>query len=208
MRLGKHSACARAAHTNTLWEPQMSTNNVVVAVIGLDQPGIIACVSSVMTRLGCNIVEMTQSTLHSQFAGIYLVRKPAELSNDALNEEIVSAVTAKRFKLGIVTRDYEEPAPHAQSVEPFVVSVYGPDRNDIVGTFATLFGQEKINIEDLRALQPKTGDFMIVYEVLIPTTTDIGALHKKLISRAKAMGLNLTLQHRDIFEAIHRVQVV
>lgn len=42
----------------------MSNHEVVVAVIGLDQPGVIACVSSVITRLGCNIREMTQSTLH------------------------------------------------------------------------------------------------------------------------------------------------
>ena len=48
---------------------QTNTNIVVVAVIGMDQPGVIACVSSVMTRLGCNIVEMTQSTLRDQFAG-------------------------------------------------------------------------------------------------------------------------------------------
>ena len=47
---------------------QTNTNIVVVAVIGMDQPGVIACVSSVMTRLGCNIVEMTQSTLRDQFA--------------------------------------------------------------------------------------------------------------------------------------------
>ena len=208
MRLGKHSACARAAHTNTLWEPKMPTNNVVVAVIGLDQPGIIACVSSVMTRLGCNIVEMTQSTLHSQFAGIYLVRKPAELSNDALNEEIVSAVTAKRFKLGIVTRDYEEPAPHAQSVEPFVVSVYGPDRNDIVGTFAHMFGEQKINIEALRAFPIGDGSSMQVFEVSVPADLDTRSFHRMMIDRAKAMGLNLTMQHRAIFEAVHRVNIV
>mgnify|MGYP000831235633 CR=1 FL=1 len=51
----------------------MSNHEVVVAVIGLDQPGVIACISSVITRLGCNIREMTQSTLHEQFAGIYPV---------------------------------------------------------------------------------------------------------------------------------------
>ena len=29
-----------------------------------------------------------------------------------------------------------------------------------------------------------------------------------MLERAKSMGLNLTMQHRDIFEAIHRVAVV
>ena len=51
----------------------MQTNNVIVAVIGLDQPGVVACVSSVMTRLNCNIEHMTQTALHNQFAGIYVV---------------------------------------------------------------------------------------------------------------------------------------
>ena len=88
----------------------MSNHEVVVAVIGLDQPGVIACVSSVITRLGCNIREMTQSTLHEQFAGIYLVDKPQELSNETLNAEIEKAVALKKMRLTIVTRDYEEPS--------------------------------------------------------------------------------------------------
>ena len=48
-------------------------NRVVVAVIGLDQPGVVACVSQVLTKLGCNIEEMTQTALQQQFAGIYIV---------------------------------------------------------------------------------------------------------------------------------------
>ena len=169
----------------------MQTNNVVVAVIGMDQPGVIACVSAVMTRLGCNIEEMTQSTLHRQFAGIYLVQKPAQLTNEELNSEIQKAVSAKRMKLTIVTRDFEEPMEGPVEAEPFVISVYGPDRNDIVGTFA---------ISD--------GTSMQVFEVSIPSELDTRSLHRVMLERAKSMGLNLTMQHRDIFEAIHRVAVV
>lgn len=186
----------------------MQYNNVVVAVIGLDQPGVIACVSSVMTRLGCNIEEMTQSTLHQQFAGIYLVNKPVELTNEQLNGEIEHAVNAKKMKLTIVTRDYEEPSTAEVASEPFVVSVYGPDRNDIVGTFAHMFGEQKINIEALRAFPIGEGASMQVFEVSIPADLDTRSLHRVMLERAKAMGLNLTMQHRDIFEAVHRVNIV
>lgn len=186
----------------------MQYNNVVVAVIGLDQPGVIACVSSVMTRLGCNIEEMTQSTLHQQFAGIYLVNKPVELTNEQLNGEIERAVNAKKMKLTIVTRDYEEPSTAEVASEPFVVSVYGPDRNDIVGTFAHMFGEQKINIEALRAFPIGEGASMQVFEVSIPADLDTRSLHRVMLERAKAMGLNLTMQHRDIFEAVHRVNIV
>ena len=186
----------------------MQTNNVVVAVIGMDQPGVIACVSAVMTRLGCNIEEMTQSTLHRQFAGIYLVQKPAQLTNEELNSEIQKAVSAKRMKLTIVTRDFEEPMEGPVEAEPFVISVYGPDRNDIVGTFAHIFGEHRINIEGLRAFPISDGTSMQVYEVSIPSELDTRSLHRVMLERAKSMGLNLTMQHRDIFEAIHRVAVV
>ena len=39
----------------------MAATPILVAVIGRDQPGIVACVSSVMTRLKCNIIRMTQA---------------------------------------------------------------------------------------------------------------------------------------------------
>lgn len=186
----------------------MQYNSVVVAVIGLDQPGVIACVSSVMTRLGCNIEEMTQSTLHQQFAGIYLVNKPTELSNEKLNGEIERAIHAKKMKLTVVTRDYEVHAEEVGTTEPFVVSVYGPDRNDIVGTFAHMFGEQKINIEALRAFPIGEGASMQVFEVSIPSDLDTRSLHRVMLERAKSMGLNLTMQHRDIFEAVHRVTIV
>ncbi len=187
---------------------QNQTNFVVVAVIGMDQPGVIACVSAVMTRLGCNIVEMTQSTLHGQFAGIYLVAKPEALTNEKLNAEIERAVSAKRMKLTIVTRDFEKHPEDSGAGEPFVISVYGPDRNDIVGTFAHIFGEHRINIEALRAFPMGNGASMQVFEVTIPEELDTRSLHRVMIERARAMGLNLTMQHRDIFEAIHRVEIV
>ena len=49
---------------------------------------------------------------------------------------------------------------------------------------------------------------MQVFEVSVPTELDTRSLHRVMLERAKAMGLNLTMQHRAIFEAVHRVNVV
>ena len=118
----------------------MTNHEVVVAVIGLDQPGVVACVSSVITRLGCNIREMTQTTLHDQFAGIYLVDKPESISNESLNAEIQKAIEHKKMKLAVVTRDrVVDETVLPKNSAPFVISVYGPDRNDIVMTFSHIF---------------------------------------------------------------------
>ncbi len=183
-------------------------NRVVVAVIGLDQPGVVACVSQVFTKLGCNIEEMTQSALQQQFAGIYIVDKPETLSNEALQEELSKATAAKRLRLTVVARDYEQPkAKQTEEVEPFVISVYGQDRNDIVGTFARIFGAQGINIDSLRAFSLGSDESMQVFEVSIPVSVDTRSLHKVMLERAKSMQLHLTMQHRAIFEAVHRVAI-
>lgn len=54
----------------------LDKESIVVAVIGCDQPGVIAAATNTLTRLGCNVEEMTQSILRHQFASIFLVNKP------------------------------------------------------------------------------------------------------------------------------------
>jgi len=188
----------------------MATTLSVVSALGTDQPGVVAALCQALTQSDCNISEMTQSNLHNQFASLFIIEKPTTLENAVLQERLCR--TLRDANLNVEARVWSPGTPDKEAkptaTEPFVVSVYGADRNDIVGTFASLFAAERINIEDLRALQPETGEFMIVYEVLIPVESDVAAIHARLIAKAKSMGLTLTLQHRDIFEAIHRVQVV
>ncbi len=190
----------------------MSTKTAycVVSALGIDEPGVVAALCKTLTEAGCNISEMTQSNLKNQFASLFIIEKPADLDNGILKDRLSLALKLAGLHVTAKVWDPGEPPAEAKAnvAEPFVVSVYGGDRNDIVGTFATMFAEEKINIESLRAMQPQPGDFMLVYEVLIPTKADIAEIHKRLIEKAASMGLELTLQHRDVFEAINRIQVV
>ena len=188
----------------------MSSSLVVVSAIGVDQPGVVAALCRTFTDLHCNIAEMTQSNLRHQFASIFIIEKPEGLSNETLTNSLDKSLSLAQLSVKISVSDFREPeaTQKNQNSEPFVVSIYGNDRNDIVGTFAEIFGELQINIEDLRALQYGSKDFMIVYEVSIPTDACIKGLQTELLAKAKSMGLNLTLQHRDIFEAVHRVQIV
>lgn len=188
----------------------MSLHHSVVSVIGMDQPGIVAALCDTLTKHQCNIAEMTQSNLRNQFAGVFIVEVPDDVENAKLQEKLLHSTRAEGLNVTVEVRPLiEAPADvKPKENEPFVVSVYGKDRNDIVGTFAKMFAKHRVNIEDLRALQPEPEVFMIVYEILIPVDTDLKALHRDLLDQAKAMGLNLTMQHRKIFEAVHRIQVV
>ena len=165
-------------------------NSALVALIGLDQPGIVATVASAFTRLGCNIEEMTQSILHGQFSSIFLVNKPEGLANEALEKEVGGALKAKRFRLTLVIRDFEALPEELPSSQPFVVSIWGRDANDIVATFSRIMSEQRVNIRDLRAKPLGTR-----------------ALHRVMSERAKSMGLTLTMQHHRIFDAMHSVEL-
>ena len=132
----------------------MTTKDILVAVIGLDQPGVVAATAETLTRLDCNIEQMTQTTLRHQFTSIYLVNKPEGLDNDNIVLELRTAFQAKKFHLSVSIRDYEEPkASQVIEGEPFVISVWGPDRNDIIGTFARICAEQSINVESLKAFR-------------------------------------------------------
>lgn len=47
----------------------MKTKDILVSIIGLDEPGIVAATAETLTRLGCNIEQMTQTTLRDQVHG-------------------------------------------------------------------------------------------------------------------------------------------
>ncbi|MEF9942906.1 MAG: ACT domain-containing protein [Burkholderiaceae bacterium] len=184
-------------------------NRVIVAVIGLDSPGVVYTVSTALSHLECNIEEMSQTTLKNQFASIFLVSKPAGLANAALEAALAAAIAAKKMHLSLVIRDHEEePAViDAPLAEPFVVAVDGHDRNDIITSFSGIFAEQGINIDNLRALKPEgeDGKALLVFEVSLPLAIDRRALHRTLADRAASLGLAMSMQHRDIFEAVHRV---
>lgn len=181
-------------------------NSALVAVIGLDQPGIVAAVSSALTKLGCNIEEMTQSTLHDQFASIYLVNKPEGLANADLEKGIEEALSRRRFHLSLVIRDFEAlPEGVAPEADPYVISIWGRDANNIVSTFSKIMSEQRVNIHDLRAKPLGNGESVQIFEVAVPKAVDCRAFHRVMSERARAMGLTLTMQHRRIFDAMHHV---
>ena len=177
-----------------------------VAVFGLDRPGIVSVVSNALTRRGVNLEQVNQMTLHGQFALMCVVQKPASLSNAEIQKELEAEIARRKLDQVVMVIDFKEPAPQPES-EPYVVSVWGTDRNDIIATFSKIFAEQRINIESLRAFPIEDGMSLQVFEVSIPLTVDRRALHRVLIDRARAMSLRCNLQHRDIFEAIHRVKV-
>jgi glycine cleavage system transcriptional repressor len=180
---------------------------IVVSVLGCDRPGIIAAVSKTFFENRCNIEDVSQTTLQTEFVGIFIATKPDPLSD----EDLLSMLKGRLAPMGLsvfIKPMQESGEWQAPVSEPFVITTLGPDRLGLVAGITEVLAQFGINITNLRAVFRGGNDprrNVMIYEVNIPAAIDPHAFRAALYQRAEDLGLDISLQHRDIFETVHRV---
>lgn len=193
---------------------------IAVSILGLDCPGVVHLVSSTLGGLGCNIDEISQTILKGQFAAIFIADRPDDLSEDSIHAALVKAIAARDMSLSVIVRPVEEDALFdGGPSEPFVMTVDGEDRLDMVSAFTRILAEHKVNIENMKAVMPDAADSdpssapaarraLLMFEIALPLAVDRSAFRRTLEDKARAMGLRVSMQHRDIFEALHRVEPI
>lgn len=178
--------------------------------LGRDCPGVVAAVSRILGEHGCNIEEVTQTILSGEFAAIFVVAAP-ENEAQSLCAKLQAGLAAAKVDLSVLVR----PAITGQwgedfDCEPFVVTADGPDRPGLIAAMSRVFARHGVNIESLKAILGEGGQnhALFVFEVMIPHDVDTGRLRRELACEGQSHGLRVSVQHRDIFEAVHRVSFV
>ena len=192
-------------------------SKIAVSILGIDCPGVVYLVSSTLSALQCNMEEISQTILKGQFAAIFIAEKPDALTEDKVHSELVKAIDARDMSLSVIVRSLDEKAVyHGEPGEPFVITVDGEDGLNVVASFTRIFAEDKVNIESMKALMPDMPEdqpdtrrrALQVFEISLPLSIDRTALRRTLEDKARDMGLRVSMQHRDIFEAVHRVKSI
>ncbi len=180
---------------------------IIISVLGHDRPGIIAAVSEELFQNGCNIEDVSQTILQTEFAGVFIASIPDNLPA----KQLLACLDEKLGALGlsVLLREMETAGIwDAPPSEPFVITTLGPDRLGLVAGITALLAQSGVNITNLKAVF-RGGDNpsanIMIYEVDIPTSVNQHKFREALYKRGLELGLDISLQHRDIFQAIHRV---
>ena len=186
----------------------MPGKKIVISVLGEDRPGIIAAVSRVLHEQGCNIEEVSQTILQNQFSCFFIAAGPGEGTPAGL----VRALEDKTPEFGLLFQAREVGAgtvgPRACGGEPFVVTTRGPDRKGLVAGITSVFAEHRVNVAQLRAVfrgGDDPGDNIMIYEVDVPVDADQKELRKALSLRARELDLEISIQHKNSFEAMNRV---
>ena len=192
---------------------------ILVTTVGRDRPGIIYQVSKALADHRCNVIEVTQTTLLGQFAGIFSCTMPKETDPSKLNGLLSQVLPDSELAHWITEVNTTKAAPQIAQVERenYVVTVRGPDQPGIIPEFTGCMSGFDINVENLRVVAlgesadsiPSTLNtnhhVVMFFELTIPISVNQGAFRQALSLISESRGLEMSLQHRNIFEAIHRL---
>lgn len=181
---------------------------VIISVVGQDRPGIIARVSQTLVAEDGNIENVSQSILQGQFSGIFIVTIPRLQQNRDLEDKLGEQLAS--MHLYVHVEDFREPAPLPDpgQTEPFVITTRGPDRKGLVAGITEVIAAYQVNVSNLQAVFEGGDDpnrNIMIYEVDIPLSLRQSALRADLRQRAAELNLDISIQHRRIFEAINRL---
>jgi glycine cleavage system transcriptional repressor len=180
---------------------------ISVFVLGPDRPGIIAAVSKTLFEQGCNLEDVSQTILQAEFMAIFI----ALMSDDKKEDAVLAALRVAVNPMGLfvhLSAITKSAAGQQSQAEPFIITTIGPDRPGLVAGVTEVLASHGINITNLKAVartEHNLQNFVMIYEVDIPATIDFPAFRTALNNRTQELGLDVNLQHREIFEQIHRV---
>jgi glycine cleavage system transcriptional repressor len=183
-------------------------NKAILSVLGRDRPGIVAAVSRVLFDQNCNIENVSQTMLQSEFAGIFIVSLPQGTGAEELHRELDKRLAP--IGLTVLTRpcDPGEDACGPPACEPFVITTRGPDRKGLVAHISGVIARHGVNITNLQAMfkgGDAPGDNIMIFEVDVPKAVDLQTLTQNLRDKAADLQLDISIQHRHIFEVLHRI---
>jgi len=182
---------------------------IVTTLVGLDRPGIVAAVSKVLFKSGCNIEELSSSILKRQFAMILIATSPRQNTAAQIREACLREKSLRGMEIHVKDvlpnklRHYKQPPS-----QPFIITVIGKDRPGLVYGVTEILAKHEINITNFDARVTKMRgkiDYTQIYEVEIPEKVDIAFLKRKLAERGKKLQVDIDLQHRNIFRAINEI---
>ncbi|QEN04448.1 ACT domain-containing protein [Thiospirochaeta perfilievii] len=86
-----------------------------------------------------------------------------------------------------------------------VVTVVGEDRVGIISTVSNVMAENEINILDISQTIMKGFFTMIMVVDITKSTKEIKELREILNQFGEELGVSITMQHEQVFQAMHRI---
>lgn len=172
----------------------------IVTALGQDRPGIVAGVTQVLYKLGCNLEDSAMTRLESEFAIMLIFSAPAKITEQRLAQAFAPAGKSLKLAIHIKPLTSKESAAPKKAGVPFVISIYGADRAGIVFQVAQSLAKAKVNITDVHTHRSSSAGptlYAMLLEVEAPAKTTEQGLTARLAPLTKKLGVELSVRASD-----------
>jgi len=179
--------------------------NAIISILAADRIGLIHDITRVISELGGDLADTRQQILEGYFSMILAAAFPKTISLDLVRERL-SAIDPET---PLTVTIHPAPAPEQDNSPPratHVLTARGDDRIGFVALVSGFCARHGINILDLST----TGSGSTYTMILL---VDLSACpdQQKMLDALEAFnrehGLNLLLQHHDIFRATNEIRM-
>ena len=86
-----------------------------------------------------------------------------------------------------------------------IITVIGKDKIGILSAVCTFLAKKNINIEDISQTILQ-GDFIMIMRVDVSACPEpLSDVAVAIAAEGRALGVDITLRHEDVFDAMHKV---
>jgi len=180
----------------------------ILSVLAQDRPGIVAEIASLLAEFGCNIENVSQTILQNEFAGIFVCSLPTQQDKEDLVQKIKKELSRGDLTVKIKLLDEVRPQTEAQHSEKYVLVGFGPDRLGQIAQLAKVLAKHHCNIINLQFVAQNNIDpnkSLTFFELEVPAQVNLQELRCDLQQAGQELQLEISLQHKKIFETLHRI---
>ncbi|ACM22140.1 amino acid-binding ACT domain regulatory protein [Geotalea daltonii FRC-32] len=168
-----------------------------VTVISKDRPGIVADISEVLYRLGCNLEDSSCTMLGGDFAIILIVSHEKPFTRARLSDEFRSHFDRTGLHVHVRTLHDDEVCPVKEEGELCLVSVYGSDQPGIVYRVTRELADRKVNITDLNTRLIGTKEepvYVLMLEAILPPGMSVENVEQLLEKLKKELNVEIKVR--------------
>ena len=174
--------------------------SMVISVMDRDRPGIVAEITEGISQLGGNLAELSQTVLCGYFTMILVADFPPGIAAEKVRQALSTGHTSHV----VVVEGQGLSTETKRSEHVYILSAIGRNRVGLVAQVSRFCCDHGVNILDLTS-HAEAGQYTMMLQIDLTNIENVERFEKELADFGRRSGLNLVLQHNDIFRATNEI---
>lgn len=181
------------------------SRQMIISVMSKDRTGIVADITGAIYELGGDLADLNQSTLGGYLTMILFATFEDHVTPEQLREKV--AALNSSTSLDVVARELTASDSDDLSELPqktYIMTTQGKNRKGLVYGISSFCFKNDINIMDL-ATTIRGETYTMVLQLDLSRVASIADVRTELDSYAEEHGLQIVLQHHDLFKVTNEI---